>query len=548
MIVCASLPFWFPVGGFLVKVPRWGVAAGTVLGTLLVAALGFHLPLSRVWPAVASGMLIVLPTLSSIGCALLFYESQRQVGTVSLLVAHIHHWCPQREVLVLLCVLGVSPVLEALCGFGTGMLVCLPLLLSLDLSPRCAALLALLGEGTTAWANMSNAIVLEAALTGIPSQMIGEESALLLLPLTLSLPLLALWVCGADSSLRRWWPLALLGGGTLALGEWAGSLMVPDLAGLLAGLSALVVVATFSRLVVARTPAERRTVAPVSLWRVLPGGVLLSGLWVSHLVMPVRTWLGSHLVLQAYGQHVALLSGSTPWMLLGALGACLLTTQDRSLMPRLLKPTWERLYPLSVTLLAFGVAATLMQHAGMLAFLGQQFGGLLKGQYLWCSGWLGALGSVLIGSNAGSNVWVMALHHAIAERTGLPLDLLAGIQNAAASLGRLLSPTVLLLVSRTTQVREDDLLHAVFPLVVFALLGVLLVIACLGMHAHLTSGWPLLVWGLLWGVSGCWCLLRLVEIPAPAQTEPLRQEEMGALNEHAWQAPERVAAPQPLEV
>jgi hypothetical protein len=148
------------------------------------------------------------------------FSGQANSQVDNTLTQTISRLTSDRDLQALLLVLGISPFVEALCGFGVGIIVIAPMLLELRLGAVRVALLSLLGQLTTAWGAMGVAIVLTASLSGLPVVQVGSLTALLSLPATLVLSLICLHVSGGKAAVRRWWMLALVAAAILTGGAW----------------------------------------------------------------------------------------------------------------------------------------------------------------------------------------------------------------------------------------------------------------------------------------------------------------------------------------
>ena len=123
---------------------------------------------------------------------------------MNILTQSIARLTSDRDLQVLLLVLGLSPFVEALCGFGVGIIVIVPMLLELRFGALRVALLSLLGQLTTAWGAMGVAVVLTASLTRLPVDQVGSLTALLSMPTTVVLSLICLHLSGGKAAVRRW--------------------------------------------------------------------------------------------------------------------------------------------------------------------------------------------------------------------------------------------------------------------------------------------------------------------------------------------------------
>jgi len=219
-----------------------GVCHGVCGARLSPVALAPPPLLRRRGATALSVLTVLLP-------ALLLYHLQRVTGGMHVLTQHIARLTADRDLQVALLVLGLSPFIEALCGFGVGIIVIAPVLLELRLGAVRVAVLSLLGQLTTAWGATGVAVVLTASLTRLPVEQVGSLTALLSLPTALVLSLVCLQVSGGTAA-------ALLTGGAWLLSRIVGV----ELMGLLSSTLTLALLGGVGALV-SRRAAHARAIA-----------------------------------------------------------------------------------------------------------------------------------------------------------------------------------------------------------------------------------------------------------------------------------------------
>jgi lactate permease len=297
--------------------------------------------------------------------ALLLYHLQRVTGGMHVLTQHIARLTADRDLQVVLLVLGVSPFIEALCGFGVGIIVIAPVLRELRLGAVRVAVLSLLGQLTTAWGAMGVAVVLTASLTRLPVEQVGSLTALLSLPTALVLSLVCLQVSGGNAAVRRWWVLALAAAGILTGGAWLLSRTVGvELMGLLSSTLTLALLGGVGALVSRSAAHARGTVDKGrtgdtqrdSFWLAATPYVLLTCLLLlSRLVPPLRAWLQTHAVLELPAVQLSLPLLYLPgcWVLLALLLTFSMRGTPRHMARAALVAAWRQFTPSALTILLF---------------------------------------------------------------------------------------------------------------------------------------------------------------------------------------------------
>ncbi|MFF8246262.1 L-lactate permease [Streptomyces griseus] len=229
-------------------------ALGSVLTALLVAVIGFGMPVGLGLLSASQGLVFgLLPVMLIVVAAIWFYEltvvsgrfedlrrSFSAVGRGDLRV---------QAMLIAFCFGGL---LEALAGFGAPVAITAVMLMALGLPPVKAAVTVLLANtAPVAFGAMAIPITTAGNLTGIPAEdiaaVVGRQSPLL----ALFVPLLLLFVVDGTRGIRQLWPIALVTGGVFAVAQFwcAGHFAyeLTDVVASLAGFAAAVLMLRFWR-------------------------------------------------------------------------------------------------------------------------------------------------------------------------------------------------------------------------------------------------------------------------------------------------------------
>lgn len=443
------------------------------LFTLAVPA--FHLLPLQLLLALGTGFATALTILLILFPALVLYHIQQITGATTILVRGLTWLCAQEDLQILLLVLGFSPLIEALCGFGVGIVVTVPFFLAFGISPTRSALLGILGQLTTAWGAMGIALVFGANLAGVNSSTLGAYTALLLAPISVGGALLALVLSGGREAIGRYWRVACITGIIMAVSEWAFSL-VPgiELTGILSSLLTMLVLILWSRCLPKtqeqqRLPAFTQEQPALPAWRaVAPYAFLTGSLLFVRLVEPVRVWLQTHyvLVIAPIQLNYQVVYNSAFWLLLAVWVSLPLLKVKRSVFQQACTKAWFHFVPGAMAILSFVIASQVMLASGMTATLGAA-AATFGDSYSWFAPWLGALGGWLTGSNVGGNAMFALLQRDVAGHIGLSTAWLEGAQNSACSLARMASPACVVLAATTANLHKGEgyLLRKAGPLV-----------------------------------------------------------------------------------
>ncbi|MDO4231367.1 MAG: L-lactate permease [Lautropia sp.] len=229
--------------------PQW-----TDIGTLGLRASGQAI-------AIGIGVLTVLFP------GLLLYRLQDSSGSMQVLTALIRRHFPQEGIQLLALLMGVSPFVEAISGFGVSVLVVAPLLLALGYSALQAGTLALLSQISVPLGALGVGTMVGAQLAGEDTNLIGASSLLLSAPLPIICALLMLRVAAKSQHAKTvsrpfmaFWPVAILAGLTKAVADYTLTLWFGvEVAGALASLLTLAVIMLAGRKSVTRAAPAAST-------------------------------------------------------------------------------------------------------------------------------------------------------------------------------------------------------------------------------------------------------------------------------------------------
>jgi lactate permease len=502
LVLLATIPLFVAIV-MLAVLQRSGLQSGlaTVAAAIVIVLLmpSFRLPPLSIGIALGEGVATSLTVLYVLFPALLLYQVQRVTGSIDVLARAIARLCPDREVQVLLLVLGLAPFVESASGFGVGTVVIIPMLMALDMGALQAATLGLMGQLAVPWGALAVGISLGAQLTGIDANTMGAYIALLTVPISVGFGLAALAFSGGSKRLLRLWPAALLGGLTLAAGEWFFS-QAPgaELAGVLASIPVILLLAVWGHLAARRASAqevktdqahaevgeanrpadEDRSLDRNSMLSAIgPYILLVALLLVSRLIRPFQSWLQAQAILSApgIGLHFQLIYNPGFHVFLAALAAAILPRARPEQVRLALLRTVRQFTPGALAIVCFLVTSQIMNDSGMISAIGAAAAAPGRG-YIWIAPWLGAVGGWLTGSNAGSSAMLAQLQRAVSLRTGLPLYWLMAAQSGAASIATMVSPARTVLATTTCGIvgKEGRLLRLLGPLVLLSVLAIAL--------------------------------------------------------------------------
>jgi lactate permease len=176
---------------------------------------------------------------------------------------------------------------------------------------------------------------------------------------------------------------------------------------------------------------------------------------------------GRQLYILRHAGTILLVSSLAAYLIFRTVG----WYQDGAL-GRILKSTGQRVIPSSVGITSIVMMAVIMGHAGMTDALAEGFSSAIGWFYPAVSPWIGALGAVMTGSNANSNLVFSALQLRTAEILGLPAALILAAQTTGGALGSVAAPTKVIVGASTAGMegREGEILRKLLPAICILLL------------------------------------------------------------------------------
>jgi lactate permease len=480
-----------------------GLAVLTVTVIITAVVPSYHLPVIQAVTSIDQGLATALVAGGIVLPALLFSHVQKSTGVITVLSRGIAHVVPSKELQVLLLVLGVGPCLEALCGFGVGAVMIIPLLAELYDDKLKVAVLSLFSQIIVPWGALGVGTNLAAGLGGVPVAMLSTYTALLLLPCTLGFSVLMLLLCGGREALERYWSAALTSGAVLMVVICiCGQALGYEIAGLLASLAVVLLLLLWGMYERVRGLEAQNGGMEISALRhvLLLYGALVAGIALTRLQPEVRLWLQTHLVLEDSTINLSIEPLYSPglWLLLAAVATLpQFSSPSRSLW-RSCALAWRQSLPALLALSTFLAVAELMHKSGMIDALGSA-AALSGHNYAWVTSLVGGAGGWLTGSFSGGNALCVPMQAEVGSHVGLPLPWIIAAQNASASLASSVSPSRLSLIAAAAGIlgKEAALLRKMGPIILWSMTLVTLLLA-----------WVTLAWTL-----ALVALVLLIDLP-----------------------------------
>src|SRR5262244_2332536 len=208
----------------------------------IVALVAFKTPWETLAVAGAKGVWDAIFILYVIWPALLLYQITKQAGAYDALRQGIAHFSRNELFIILALAWVFASFLQGIAGFGAPVAVVVPLLVAMGVRPVYAVAMGVLAH---AWARFFGTLgvgwlaLLRVSNVEEVVRAAFESSLLILIPTYLA-GLLVVWVYGRGPAVRHAWPLVLILGTILGVGQLlVATFISPELSTFLAAAVAL---------------------------------------------------------------------------------------------------------------------------------------------------------------------------------------------------------------------------------------------------------------------------------------------------------------------
>ncbi len=426
-LILAVLPIFMVILLLLLRIPPH-ITSSVALAIGVLELFYFHTPLVVVLYSEESALFTAAEVAMIILGGILLYEIIKACTIDQTLAEWFATLSKDPTRLALLTVLGITPFMESVTGFGVGAIFAIPLLQRMGFKPEKAAILGLLGYVAVPWGALGPGTLVAARITGISFQTLGVVSAFISLPLFLIAGCSALIIAGGLKALKRLDELVIL-----SFSLWGGILITNIVFGTpLAGVfGSMVSIATGVAII--RIREKRRIPYSRELIRITsPYGILVVLLLTSRLVYYGTTLFHPGLLTGATIVSVVLESPAT-WLLATSLITVILLKQKKEVLVQAGRNALTRWWRVAFTTFCFLALGYLMVASGMTGIIAGNLTQLGRG-YLLMVPFIGALGGLLTGSNTGANAMFAQQQAEAASGIGYSKLWVVGIQNVSASL------------------------------------------------------------------------------------------------------------------
>jgi len=468
----------------------------------IVAVLAFRTPWDALAVASAKGVWDAFFILYVIWPALLLYQITKQAGAYDALRQGIAQFSRNDLFIILALAWVFASFLQGIAGFGAPVAVVVPLLITVGVKPIHAVAMGVLAH---AWARFFGTLgVGWLALLRVSNvedvARAAYESALLILIPTYLGGLLVVWLYGKGPAVRHAWPLVLILGTILGVGQLLAALISPELSTFLAAAVALLALYPLSRWKkygepipfeeIPERPAmaeagasEQSEAAPVmGLSMSFLPYVVLTAVTLGVLLIPAINKLMRQLqiglpfpaVQTGFGIENAAVARYAPITVFTHPGMMLLITsvivwivysaggyyrawaernQPESIWSALLVDA----VPASVPVIAFLVTSRILDHSGQVLTLAYGIAAASPPLvYAGIASVIGALGAFMTSSSTASCVLFGAVQSSVAELHGMSRETIIAAQAAGSAYGNAIAPANIVLGTSIAGVKGQE--------------------------------------------------------------------------------------------
>ncbi len=475
---------------------RWGASRAGGAGyltALLVAWIWFGINPETLSYAHAKAVFLILDVLLIIWTAFLLFRVVDEAGGIQILSKSLPYLTADKGMQALIIGWIFASFLQGVGGFGVPVAVIAPILVGLGFSPLSAVVIPSLGHSwAVTFGSLGASFNAMMAATGLDWQVLASPAAIFLGITGICVGFAAAFAAGGWKTIRRLaFPILIIGVVmstaqylTVTQGLWSIGGLIGGTAGLLIGIplvwmykgntkspgeldwkpllislsgyGVLVVLTLLIRLV----PPLNRFLSQVQFGFDFPATRTLAG-------YTVPAGPGRQITIFRHAGMILLVSSAAAYLIFKRAG-----WYKAGALSRILGSTGKRVISSSVGITSIVMMAVIMQHAGMTDTLAHGFSSSLGWFYPALSPWIGALGAVMTGSNANSNLVFSLLQLRTAELLGLPAAIILAAQTTGGALGSVVAPTKVIVGASTAGLegQEGDILRKLLPAICVLLL------------------------------------------------------------------------------
>jgi lactate permease len=507
--VLPVLTLFVLLGGLRMKA-HW--AALISLGVAIVVAIAVYgMPVDQTALSASEGATFGLfPIMWIVLGAMWVYNMSVETGHFDVLKRSFGSISDDQRVQAVIIAFCFGSLLEALAGFGTPVAIGSMMLIGLGFRPMKAVVLTLVADTVpVAFGAIAIPITTLSSTSGLPQQdlgsMVGRQTPFL----ALFVPLILIAIVDGRRGLRQVWPVAMVGGVTFAVLQFATSNYISiEMTDVVASLGSVLAITAFLRVWSPTAPVptgrfarpaaagaesynptlereierkeERKKDSRADVLRAYAPYAIIIAVFLVAQLAPIKdalakspwtkefAWPGLH-VTNAKGEALTSLTFSFNW--LPAAGTLMFISGVLTMLALGVGPAravrafgtalgqlkWAILTVASVLALAY-----VMNQSGQTITLGTWMAGA-GGAFAFLAGLIGWFGVAVTGSDTSSNALFGALQVTAAKNADLSPTLMAAANSSGGVIGKMISPQNLAIGAAAAGLigREGDLFRKV---------------------------------------------------------------------------------------
>ncbi len=473
--IAGSLPLSFLVAAIPVAVvlvllgvvrrPAWQASLAGVLSALVIAVLGWKLPVGMAVNSVAAGAVFACwPIMWIAFNSLLTYNITVMTGRFDALRRWVIGNLPaDRRVVLIVIGYCFGALLEGVAGFGTPVAICSALLIALGFPALEALTFTLIFDtAPVAFGALGVPVTTLAAVTGLPAVQLGQMIGRQLPFIAGMLPFYVIGIYGGFRSIKALWPVLVVAGGSFALTQFGVSNYLDySLTDVLSSIVSLIVTIGFLKLwkpahdpqFAIEKPAPVAGEAEVPSWQAwLPWAFLslVVIVWTTYKIALIGdqkiAWPGldKAVFITLYNKPYAAiwdfqpLATGTAILFSAILTACFLRIGVKGFFKAVVT-SWRQIRIAVLTVALIVGLAYLMNYSGMTYTLGLTVASVGPA-FPMLSAFLGWVAVFLSGSDTSGNALFGNLQVVAARQLNLNPVLIAACNSSGGVMGKMISP------------------------------------------------------------------------------------------------------------
>lgn len=438
-----------------------------VLTLLLAVSPLFHTSIQVLHEPIIKSLLTTSIIVYILFFGILLYQLMEQSQAISKFAQAITASTDDQVYQILLLALGLSPLIEAVSGFGLAVIVIAPLLIALGFSPMKSALIALASLTIIPWGTLALGTIIGATLSNLPIKDLGIGSSLLTLPLYLYFTMIVIFIGVGKKQLVKRLPFIVTVGIVFGGAVWLSNRFFSvELAGIFAPL--LLMILLFIRM---------RLQNPFAILRhLLPYFLLMCLLFISRILPTFSDFLRHNVVINVkkYDFQLAVLYSPGFFLIVVGIFTIIFYRLNIQQVKKSLLVTFQKSWPVILTTLLFISISEIMTTANMINLLAQTAASFFGSFYLFIAPLIGASGGFLTGSNTASNSMFIRLQTETASQVGLSPVLVASAQNVSSSFFTMVNPSRVTLSTTISAIPQHE--NTIQKQIAFIAIGTLTII------------------------------------------------------------------------